>query len=603
MSFRLPQYVRARPRHRVPLSLSGALLAVVLLPPPVRAQDGFTRQVLFISPFESADRKLGGGIADALRGRVQKLFNRRELGVVGTREMEELLEQSGIRGVEAQNPVHVRALSKRMRADELVFGDIDRRGNRIHATARLVLARDERLVQPLVPVDAPTVDSAAAALAAQLGVLRRQLAPQRRCENAMREGQTARAIAYAQEGSKVSPRAVLVRTCLLTASLANGAPAADLVREARQILDVEPGSFWGLDVAARAYDVLQEKERASEMWLRLIETDTTNLELARRALRAMLEGGNAARAQARVASLSDSHPEDLELLRLRWQVLYTVHAWKEATAVGERMLVVDSMTQGDSTFALRLASAYQANGDPIRAVAAAADGVTRFPGDARLYLLYTEVLQADARDVIGRGLDRFPKAAELYFLRAQDLRRTGHVAESVEPLRRAIELDPRLGQGYLALAQSQIDIGLPDSALVSLQRALTMGEDSAGVAQFALARGNALYRAANGSKQRTDYLSALHFLALADSIRGSPQSRFLLGAAALSVSQSAATDAPKTNECGLSRLASELLPLAREKLTAGAEVAPDATRQYLAYLDQLEPVVSQQIGRLCTGGA
>ena len=73
-------------------------------------------------------------------------------------------------------------------------------------------------------------------------------------------------------------------------------------------------------------------------------------------------------------------------------------------------------------------------------------------------------------------------------------------------------------------------------------------------------------------------------------------------ASALAVSQSAATDAPKTNECELSRLAGTMLPLAREKLTSGAQVAPDASRQYLEYLDQLEPIVARQIETLCQGG-
>jgi hypothetical protein len=121
------------------------------------------------------------------------------------------------------------------------------------------------------------------------------------------------------------------------------------------------------------------------------------------------------------------------------------------------------------------------------------------------------------------------------------------------------------------------------------------------VAQFALARGNALYRAANETKQRSGFQLAMRFLAFADSLNASPQSRFLLGAAALAVSQSAATEAPGTRDCDLSRLAASMVPLAREKLVAGAQVAVDATRQYLQYLDQLEPVIAQQIQSLCSG--
>jgi len=201
---------------------------------------------------------------------------------------------------------------------------------------------------------------------------------------------------------------------------------------------------------------------------------------------------------------------------------------------------------------------------------------------------------------VARGLERFPDLAELHVLRAQELRRGGKVADALASMQKATSLDTAMAGGLLALAQMQVDLGQPDSALVSVRSALRAGEGATSVAAFALARGNALYRAANGTKQRSDYQLALRYLALADSLQGSPQSRFLLGVTALSISQSAAQEAPVSKACDLSRLAGELLPLAREKITAGAAVAPDAARQYLAYLDQLDPVVAGQVAALCT---
>jgi tetratricopeptide (TPR) repeat protein len=318
-------------------------------------------------------------------------------------------------------------------------------------------------------------------------------------------------------------------------------------------------------------------------------------------LGALLAGENAKAAQPLATALTVSHGEDLELWRLRWQAEYTVRAWKAATLTGDRLLAIDSVARGDSTFLVRLASAHRANDNPVKAIAVAADGVARFPKDARLYLLYSELIQADGRVTVERGIERFPEVAELHMLQAQELRRAGRNADAVEPLRRAMALDPKLGQGFLVMAQAQSDLGNIDSTWIYTRRAIDAGDDAVKVAQFALARGNALYRAANGTKQRSDFQMALRFLALADSLAGSPQSRFLLGSTALAISQSAATDAPAARECGLSRLAGEMLPLAREKITAGAQVAPDASRQYLAYLDQLEPIVAQQIVSLCNG--
>jgi hypothetical protein len=162
-----------------------------------------------------------------------------------------------------------------------------------------------------------------------------------------------------------------------------------------------------------------------------------------------------------------------------------------------------------------------------------------------------------------------------------------------------VELDPSMSKAYLQLAQVQLDLGRDDSVYVTLHRALGAHEDSAAIGQFALARGNAIFRAANASKNRDQFELAMRFLALADSIRPSTQSKFLLGAAALSATQIAAAEAPRTRSCQLSQEALELLPLAQANLTAGAETAPDAARQYLAYLEQLQPVVRQQAEVLC----
>jgi tetratricopeptide (TPR) repeat protein len=399
------------------------------------------------------------------------------------------------------------------------------------------------------------------------------------------------------------PEGVIIRACLVATLVATGAGGREVLAESEKILALAPESFYGLDGAARAYDALGDKERAAATWLKLAQADSADFALSSRVVTALLRGGNAAHAKPLVLRISDERPNDLELLWLRWQVMIATQTWAEAVATGTRLLVEDKGAMVDSTFVLRLAGAHRANGDTVKAVAMAADGVVRFPKDARMYLLYTDLVQADSRFAVERGLQRFPEVAELHLLRAQELRRAGRQADAVAPLQRAMALDPTLGQGYLALAQTQVDLGMLDSAFLSTRKALDAGEDSATIARFALARGNAIFRAANGTKQRSDYQLALRFLALADSLQGTAQSRFLLGATALSISQSAATDAPGTKDCGLSRLAHDMLPLAREKITAGAQVAVDAARQYLDYLDQLEPVVAQQVATLCSPGA
>jgi hypothetical protein len=95
----------------------------------------------------------------------------------------------------------------------------------------------------------------------------------------------------------------------------------------------------------------------------------------------------------------------------------------------------------------------------------------------------------------------------------------------------------------------------------------------------------------------------MRFLSFADSVRPSVQAKFLIGAAAFSVTQSALTDAPaapdKVQSCELARLGAETMPLAVSSIGAGQEVAPDAARQYLEYLGKLQPYLEKQIEVFC----
>src|SRR5688572_22242226 len=118
-----------------------------------------------------------------------------------------------------------------------------------------------------------------------------------------------------------------------------------------------------------------------------------------------------------------------------------------------------------------------------------------------------------------------------------------------------------------------MELGRPDSALATLWRAVNAGEDRNAIALFALAKGNTLFRAANGTELRADFQLAMRFLLLADSLKTTPQTKFLVGAAALKVAQTALTDAPKftvkEESCAISRLGLDTIPIARANLEAG----------------------------------
>jgi hypothetical protein len=144
-----------------------------------------------------------------------------------------------------------------------------------------------------------------------------------------------------------------------------------------------------------------------------------------------------------------------------------------------------------------------------------------------------------------------------------------------------------------------MDAGQPDSALIAIDEATKHGEDRTTVAQFALARGNALYKAATASQKRGDFERAIQFLAIAEKLGPSPQGKFLIGASSLSVSQAAASEAAPAKSCQLSKIADNALTDAEINLVGGGSAAPDAAKQFLDYVAKLRPYVSEQVKTFC----
>jgi len=559
----------------------------------------FTQQGLLVSPFKSNDRKLGNHVADEIRGRVEKAGNKRELEVIDEKSMVTALFNAGFPGDMVPDLSQVRALSRYLRADEYLMGTVEKTPGGVRVSAKLILARDVRMQQPLPDVVDPDPDRAAARVAASVTEARRQLAPQRRCENNLREGRAKQAIDAAAEGVRLYSRSTLARRCLLAASLAVGTAADSILGVAGEMLRVDSASFYALEGSAQAYDVLKNKDRAAEMWLRLQQVDTVDIELGERVVSALLYDGNSVKAEPLITRLSNAAPDHMGLLRLRWQVLFANKTWKEATRIGGMLLATDSLSMTDSTFMLRLANAYKSNGDAVRAVEVAARALQAFPKNQRIFSTYVQLVRGEAVDGLTRGLAAFPTNADFKVMQSQDLKIRGKAEESVDAMREALALDSTIQHGHIQLARAQTELGQNDSAYATLKRALNAGEDSTLVAQFLLARGNQLLRAASQTKMRQDYLLAMKFASLADSVRDTPSAKFLMGITATNVALSAATEAPKTKDCELSRLGFDMIAIAQPNLAAGADIAAEAVKQYQDYLIQLQPVSAKQVEVFC----
>ena len=567
----------------------------------------FTRQGLLIVNFipgPGADLRLGRRAADAVRDRVAKLVNKREVEIIDGDEIRTQLERAGYNPdtTFAQGEAH--SIGRFLRADEFLIARVTNGPSGPRISGHLLLLRDENLRQPLPEVGALKLDSAAMLFAKAIAAARTQLVPERRCENALREGSGARAVAAAREGVALYPQSTIARTCLVWALRQMKGTASELLTVSRELLTHDSVSVHGLEGAATALDSLRRRDEAATMWLRLAATDTANVELGYRISFALFDNGNAKRAEPFIISLTERFPDDLRFTQQKWRIAYDNKSWDRAIEAGEALLARDVMALSDSTFYLRLATAYHNVNKPFKAIETAAHGVATFPKDVRLYSLYTQYLRAESDTVIPRGLGLFPQSAELAAINAKDLRAKGKLAESLDATKRAVELDSTMAQGRLTVAQLEIELGRPDSALVALRRAVSGGEDSALVAQFALAKGNAFYRAANGTKMSADFGLALRFISFSDSVRSTTQSKFLVGATAFGIAQSALTEATKLKDkaesCRLAKLGAEMMPVARSGLKAGEEMFPEAAKQSLEYLDQLDPYVEQELTAYCS---
>ena len=596
------------------LALRAATLLALVVPVAAAAQKGpreFTRQGLLIPTFTLApgvEARAGDDAADEARKAARKALDGKEVEVVDAHRIDSLLVRAGYTASSrlAESEVHI--LGTAVRADEYLLGRVERshrQGGPARVSGTLVLMRDQRLRQPLPTFTAPKLDDAAAELGRAAAAARVQFVHERRCENALRDGSARRAAEAARAGIAAYPRAVVARVCLVWALKGGGAGAAEVLAVAREIIELDSANAHGLEAAAVALDSLRRPVESAPLWVRLARADTADLVVAERALYALGDGGTAL-AESLVVTVRRERPDHLPFVRHQWRIGFDRRNWPLTIAAGEELMRRDSTAVADSLFARRLATAHRSAGRPLEAVATLARGVARFPSDARLYALYAQLVREEADTVLPRGLARFPKHGELLALQSRELRARGKVAEAADAIRLAIAADSTIPDGPLLVAQAEFDLGRPDSALVALRRAVGAGSasgDSTRIAQFAFARGNALYRAAHGTKRAADFALGLRFIAFADSVRPSAQSRFLLGLAALGVAQAGFTEAAANKDralgCAGAREASTMLPLARSSLEAVREVAAETVEQSLGYVAQLEPYAVSALKGLC----
>ena len=561
--------------HRHLLAVAGAFVGLavagsqseVAAQRTIRADPNAPR--MMVGTFRGNDKGVGTQAATAIESRLRQDIPYKELWVISRADVVGVLEASGFHPDSALDPTNSRQLATLLRADEYLAGRVDKAGGKFTIDARLVLSRDNALVQPLPRVEASRLDQAALLLSREVQAARKQLAGEKQCVQNIRENKNEEAVAAAKAGVAAYPRSTLARLCLATAYQQMKQPPESILAVTREVLAIDPRSRYALQLAADAYKTLGQEQQAVQAYTQLLASAPNDPNLVRGVVEQLAGMGNLDIAKPIVDTAVAENPGDMGLVRLQWLIYLTAKDWRGAARIGESLIEADTAA-GDTLFFRNLAIAYLNDSQPQKAAEVAARGVAKFPTDPSLMLFQATLL-----------------------------RQAGQLPQALEVVRRIERVDPKADRLWVQKATIFNEMEQPDSALAALQQGLTHGEDTTLVSQLALQTGNALYRKSNESKARADYEAALRWLKFSDQASQSPQAALLIGVTSFNLGQTVANEASKAKSCELARLAQSSFNDAQIYLPRGAQVQQEAAAQMLGAIPQFEPFINDQIKRHC----
>ena len=520
-----------------------------------------------VATFQSTDKELGIKAAEELRNRITRDADARKLTVIPKGDINKTLEASGYSTTEALQPNDAKALATLLRADEYIDGIATKTPTGVKLEARLILSRDQNLGQPLPAVEAAKLDQAASQVSKSYQAAREQLAGEKNCYAAFREGKHAEAAALARSAISKYPTGTIAMVCLANA-YQELKQTDSVLAVAERITAVDPRNIPALRFEAEIYQARNNTPKALEALTRLMAADPSNDRLREQVIASLVQTGQAAMAVPIVEEAIRQNPGDPKTLNLGWRVYLAANQFDKALSTGEEMIRADTAL-ADTAYFIRSASA-AASSNPTRAA-----------------------------QIVSQGLTKYPTNVSLLVVQAATLSKAGQNAQALQAINRALQANPRVEGGYAQKALILSAMNMPDSVLATIRTAAASGGDKKMLAQVALKTGSDAYKAGNASKNRADLQRAVQFLMLSDQLEASSDAKFLAGASAFLVGQSAVNEAQDTKSCTLARLAKESFATAQENVPAGLTSYADAAKQLLTAIPQFTPAVDDQIRRFC----
>ena len=555
--------LQARLRHSA--FVLAALAATIAS--PVLAQSVKTGDRVMIPTLQSADKDLGVQAAEAIRNQLTKQTNVRELVVVPKADINNSLMSSGYSTTESLAPGDAKALATLVRAPQYLEGTVTKTPTGVKIDSRLIISRDLTRGQVLPTAQGARLDDAAGQVARSIKDARRQLSGEEQCHNNVSQGKYKEGVAAARAAMASYPNANIAAVCLAE-GYAGLKMDDSVIAVTERIRANDPRNIKALRMLAELYQAKNDP-KGLDVLSQLAAADPTNIKLIQDVVNEYARIGQAPRAIPLVRDLLQNNPGDPGLLNLAWLVYLNAKDYQGAIDVGNEMVRVDTAA-ATADYYTRLAAAYTALNQPQKASEAAARGAARFPNDPNLSL-------------IG----------------ANTLYKSGQLLQALDAAKRAVAANPKNPQGYYLLATVQGALNQYDDVANTLNQAKQNGADPTALSQIALQVGSNAYKAGQGSKDRADFQRAIKFLQLSDQLQTSTDAKFLLGASAFSLGQSATIDANDKKSCELARMARDAFNIASINLPAGGQKYPNEAAQLLTAIPQFTPAVDNEIKRFC----
>jgi tetratricopeptide (TPR) repeat protein len=579
---------RATTAVALSLGLFGAPAALLAQRPGMAPGPDTPR--LLVAVFASQERLIGVQTADAIRNRISTSVPPRTLYVIPRNDIVAYLESSGYKPDSSLGTADLKELARLLRADEILYGTVSRGPTGVRLEPRLLLARDTRLAQPLPPIDASNPNDAARNIERAVLDARKQLADNKACENAIRDKLHAKAIASAQAGIVKYPNATIARLCLANAFQDMKAPPDSALRVLNEVIRIDPKNSMALGFAFIAYQQKGDQENAVRSLVKMLELEPGNPMLQGQVVNELAKLGKPTVALPIIDTLLMQNPGDPTLMRQKWLLTLAAAAAadtgaprnsfiEQAVTAGENMVRADTIL-GDSTYYSRM-------------ITAASSVPSLAPKGAEL---------------AARATQKFPRIAEFWDLKARAERRAGQLQAADASVRQTLAIDPKYPNASLVLAQINLDMNRPDTAVAVARRAVAGGEDPKTWAGVLVAAANAAWKVADASKAVDDYRKVLALAQESDRMSQTPTAKFFRGISSFYIgldalqSASAESKAKKPSNaklCAYGKAAQEMFLETQTTMPAGGAIDKNVAGQILQVVNQQTATVDQIIKQTC----